>query len=135
MSNNSNFFGTVFEDPKDDPLLEREQRSGQERAGQADSREQPSWMSEGDGSNEAMSSSHTDHNEPCRKQVVVDQRNDEAEGLDALNRAVDQGWRLVRLSLDRPDGEQAASRTAAHRFVAVLEQEQPRSLFDFGCAS
>lgn len=134
MSNDSNFFGTVFEDPNDDPLLEEEKRSGCEPSEPSHSQEQPSWV-DGEGASGTASSSNTNDNEACRKQVVVDQRRDEAKGLDELNRAVDQGWRLVHLSLDRPNGEQATSRRAAHRFVAILEQEEPRSLFDFGCTS
>lgn len=134
MSNNSSFFGDVFEDPKDDPLLGGDGSSA-EPPGRPDPRGQPFWMEEDDRSHGTLSSSHVDRNDACRKQIVVDQRRDEAEGIEALNRAVGEGWRLVRLSLDRPDGEQAASRKAAHRFVAILEQEEPRSLFDFGCAS
>jgi hypothetical protein len=77
-------------------------------------------------------SSPSDRTGACQKQIVVDPRRDEAAGLDVLNRAVGNGWQLVRLSLDRPDGEQAASRGDAHRFVAVLEKERAQSLFDFG---
>jgi NADPH-dependent 2,4-dienoyl-CoA reductase/sulfur reductase-like enzyme len=132
MSRNSDFFGDVFDDPNDDPLLGGEQSSTGEATEQVQPKGQPSWMSEGEEySNGVTSPSTADHNDVCRKQVVVDQRRGKAEGIDALNRAVGDGWRLVRLSLDRPNGEQAASRTAAHRFVAVLEQEEPRSLFDF----
>ena len=147
MSNNSDFFGSVFDDPNEDPLLGGEESAGEGPPEQPDSEKQPSWMFEGDEhsngqasssngySNGRTSSSNTGRRDACRKEIVVDQRRAEADGIDALNRAVGEGWRLVRLSLDRPDGEQAASRTAAHRFVAILEQEEPRSLFDFGCSS
>lgn len=135
MSNNSDFFGDVFDDPKDDPLLGGDESSAEGTPERFDPQGQPSWMSEGDSTNGTSSASSGARNDACRKQIVVDQRRDEAEGIDALNRAVGEGWRLVRLSLDRPDGEQATSRKAAHRFVAILEQEEPRSLFDFGCTS
>jgi hypothetical protein len=136
MSNNSDFFGDVFDDPKDDPLLGGNERSTEDAPSEPDSQGQPSWMFEDEGgSNGTSSPSTTATNDACRKQIVVDQRSDEGDGIDALNRAVGEGWRLVCLSLDRPDGAQAASRKAAHRFVAILEQEEPRSLFDFGCTA
>ena len=135
MSNNSDFFGDVFDDPDDDPLLGGEQSPTEETTEQSQSKGQPSWIADSNSSHETPSSSHAARNDACRKQIVVDQRREEAEGIEALNQAVGEGWRLVRLSLDRPDGEQAVSREAAHRFVAILEQEQPRSLFDFGGTS
>lgn len=135
MSNDSTFFGDVFDDPKEDPLLGEEATSADAMSDPSYSEDRPTWSSEGERANGTTSSSDPDRNDACRKQIVVDQRRDEAKGIDALNQAVGEGWRLVRLSLDRPTGEQFATRKAAHRFVAVLEQEQPRSLFDFGCAS
>ncbi len=135
MSNHSNFFGDVFDDPNEDPLLGNDDGPADETDERSDPHGPPSWMSDEEGSGEQTASSEGGCNRAGRKQIVVDQRRDEAEGIDALNRAVGEGWRLVRLSLDRPDGEQAVSREAAQRFVAILEQEQPRSLFDFGAAS
>jgi hypothetical protein len=135
MSDHSDFFGDVFDDPSEDPLLGNEDGPADETAERSDPHGRPSWMSDGEGSSEQAASSEADCNRAGRKKIVVDQRREEADGIDALNRAVGEGWRLVRLSLDRPDGEQAVSREAAQRFVAILEQEQPRSLFDFGAAS
>ena len=132
MSGNSDFFGDVFDDPDEDPLLGGNESAVGGSPERSDPQGEPSWMSEGDErSNGTPSPSTADQNDACRKQIVVDQRRGESEGMDALNRAVGDGWRLVRLSLDRLNGEQAASRTVSHQFVAILEQEEPRSLFDF----
>jgi hypothetical protein len=135
MNDRSDFFGDVFDDPMEDPLLGGEGDPAGETPERSGSEGAPSWVADEERSNGAASSSGEGDKRSSRKQIVVDQRGDNAEGIDALNRAVGEGWRLVRLSLDRPDGEQAVSRKAAQRFVATLEQEQPRSLFDFGAAS
>lgn len=135
MNDPSDFFDDVFDDPSEDPLLGNEDDPADETTERSDPHGRPSWMSDGECSDERTSSSEAGCNRAGRKQIVVDQRREEADGIDALNRAVGEGWRLVHLSLDRPDGEQAVSRAAAQRFVAILEQEQPRSLFDFGAAS
>lgn len=71
--------------------------------------------------------------EPRRRKVVVESRTGQNQDLDELNRAVKQGWTVVRLSLRWPS--EASGRTSEpgrRRFVAVLEREGPQSLFDFG---
>ena len=132
MSNDIDFFGDVFGDPSDDPLLKEEAGPVDESPGRPESAGRPSWMSEEEDRGGREASPSADRTGACQKEIVVDPRRDDADGLDVLNRAVGNGWQLVRLSLDRPDGEQAASRRAAHRFVAVLEKERAQSLFDFG---
>lgn len=137
MNDHTDFFGDVFESPEDDPLLGGEgERSGED---EQSAREQgpPSWMQDDQESREGAADAPQDptHDSgerggPERKEIVVDQ--EEQRGLTELNEAVGQGWRLVQISLDRPSGQQAASRREAKRFVAVLEQEGPQSLFDFG---
>jgi hypothetical protein len=72
---------------------------------------------------------------PEQKDILVDQRDGTGDGLETLNEALGEGWKLVRISLAQPDGEQAVSRREAHRFVATLEQERPPSLFDFGASA
>jgi hypothetical protein len=136
MTNDSDFFGDVFEDPEDDPLLGGDSSSSEQASPQEPEEEgPPSWMSEEQRTNGEAASSDVDDTRPGQKQIVVDQRGGGGEGIDELNRAVGQGWRLVRISLARPDGEQAATAQEAHRFVAVLEQDSPQSLFDFGATS
>jgi len=137
MSQDSNFFGDVFDDPEDDPLLGDESRASDESAASEPDRQgPPSWMSEDPTPNgEASSTDRNENTGPARKQILVDQQKDAGAGLDALNQAVGQGWRLVRISLARPNGEQAATPQAAHRFVAILEQDRPQSLFDFGATT
>lgn len=151
MSEDSDFFDDVFDDPDDDPLLggspepsdDLDAESGDPSAGSAPSEEPerqgpPSWMSDEPNTNgTAFAPNGTEPNgaetsDPSRKQIVVDQEGDAGAGIDALNQAVGQGWRLVRIFLARPTGQQAATPQAAHRFVAILEQDRPQSLFDFG---
>jgi hypothetical protein len=134
MNDDNDFFGDVFDDPEDDPLLEGEASSTDDPSETSDQPGPPSWMS---GSPHPNGEAHADDREEAganQKRIVVDQQGSGGEGIDALNRAVGQGWRLVRISLARPDGEQAATARDAHRFVATLEQERPQSLFDFGAA-
>jgi hypothetical protein len=137
MSQDSDFFGDVFDDPEDDPLLGGDSRSSDDPAPDAPDRQgPPSWMSEEPSPNGEASASDVDPDPgPTRKQILVDQQGDAGAGLDALNQAVGQGWRLVRINLARPDGEQAPPSRAARRFVAILEQDRPQSLFDFGAAT
>ena len=135
MNDDHGFFSDVFDDPGDDPLLGGEGASA-ESAETPEHQGPPSWMSEEKRTNgEADARSEKGGTEAGRKQIVVDQRGNEAEGIEALNRAVEQGWRLVGISRDRPDGEQATEKRRIHRFVATLEQERPQSLFDFDSAS
>jgi hypothetical protein len=140
MNNGSDFFGNVFDDPEDDPLLSGDDEEARGSSPQSDQEAgAPSWVTNEEGGDTAPAGRSQGRREErnsdsaCeRKTIVVDQRDDDARGLTELNEAVGQGWRLVRISLDRPSGQQAASRTEAERFVAVLEQESPQSLFDFG---
>jgi len=135
MSDHSDFFGDVFDDPEDDPLLGG---AGPSADAPDESRHSgpPSWMSEETRVNgDAGAHDQQEDTGAERKQIVLDQRPDNTNtGLEALNRAVDQGWRLVRISLLRSNGEQASSPREAPRLVAVLEEERPQSLFDFGAS-
>lgn len=137
MNEHTDFFGDVFESPEDDPLLGGEggRSSKKDAAGSEAEQGPPSWMQEeheagGRSSEEAQGHGHREG--PERKKIVVGQ--EDQQGLTELNEAVGQGWRLVQISLDRPSGQQAASRSEAERFIAVLEQERPQSLFDFGAS-
>ena len=141
MDKHTDFFGDVFESPEDDPLLGGNggRLSEEETSEGADERGAPSWVQD-DADTQERSSEATQHpsrtsgarDRPERKTIVVD--SEEQQGLTELNEAVGQGWRLIQISLDRPSGQQAASRKEAERFVAVLEQESPQSLFDFGAS-
>jgi len=135
MNDDSNFFGDVFEDPDDDPLLGGEEPDSS-KPSDDELQGRPSWMSEDVPTNgeSGAAASPGESEGPNQKQVVVDQKEDAGTGIDELNQAVEQGWRLVRISLARPDGEQVATAREAHRFVAILEQENPQSLFDFGAS-
>jgi hypothetical protein len=136
MNEDSDFFGDVFDDPEDDPLLGGDSASSDESPdSEPERRGPPSWMSEEPNANGEATPSEDEEDDHTRKRIVVDQNGDAGAGIDALNQAVGQGWRLVRISLARPDGEQAASPQAAHRFVATLEQDEPQSLFDFGATA
>lgn len=139
MAEDNNFFDDVFGSPEDDPLLEGESDSSDESSSShSEDQGPPSWVSNGqknekpessaDGASDSESASSTP---PERKEVIVEGERDD-QGLSELNEAVGQGWRLVRISMARPSGQQASSRREAKRFVAVLEQESPQSLFDFG---
>lgn len=153
MSEDSDFFGDVFDDPQDDPLLGDSPASSRDAASEnadqsteRDSQEggkpgPPSWMSDQPNTNgtatstNGAESSESETSNPNRKKIVVDQQGDAGAGIDALNQAVGQGWRLVRICLDGSEGEQARTPRAAHRFVAILEQDRPQSLFDFDTAA
>lgn len=141
MSDNNDFFGDVFEDPDDDPLLGGEGSESSNRSDETGRMEdQPSWMSEdtsrsGETSNNGTlgsSAGPTESQDPNHKQIVVDQEKDAGEGIEALNRAVQQGWRLVRISLPSRGRKPVSNSRPMHRFVAILEKENPQSLFDFG---
>jgi hypothetical protein len=84
------------------------------------------------GSSKGPSGSEAPNQDPNQKEIVVDQETDAGEGIKALNQAVQQGWRLVRISLPGRGGEPGSNSRPVHRFVAILEKENPQSLFDFG---
>jgi hypothetical protein len=133
MSEDNDFFGDVFDKPEDDPLLGSDPSSSDESApDESDQQGPPSWMTEESDANGEPSRDPDADAGPTRKRIVVDQEGDDGAGIDALNQAVGQGWRLVRISPARPDGEQATTSQTVYRFVATLEQERPQSLFDFG---
>lgn len=140
MSADKDFFGDVFDSPEDDPLLGDGAEAPNESS-TPESREQgpPSWMSDDEQDNPASSrgnesgdTQHDDATAPTKQKEIVLEGESGGRGLDELNEAVGQGWRLVRISLVGAGGQQAASRREAERFVATLEQESPQSLFDFG---
>lgn len=131
MSDDNDFFGNVFDDPEDDPLLGGEDSPADESGTEAPDRQgPPSWMEEDRTNGEADSPGSGEEASPTQKRIVVD-HGPTGEGIDELNRAVGQGWRLVRISLARTDGQEVSSEREPHRFVATLEQENPQSLFDF----
>jgi hypothetical protein len=134
MNKNNDFFGDVFDDPDDDPLLgDDDDASDGPSSNEPEEQGPPSWMSDEPRTNgEAHHPPNGEQPDPKQKEIVVDQGGDRGHGIDALNQAVGQGWRLVRISMDRPDDEKADTPEAAHRFVAILEQDRPQSLFDFG---
>ena len=134
MGDDSKFFDSVFEDPEDDPLLGDEEPSSDPSA-RPDKRRAgaPSWMGgPGDATTDRSSPDEARETGPNRKEIVVDQSADDRRGLDALNEAISQGWKMVRLSVSEPGDESGAAARGGHRFVVVLEQEGPQSLFDFG---
>ena len=149
MDDPNDFFGDVFQDPEDDPLLGGDAPEDDPAGGSsstsdpAPDRGSPSWMDDEPDAPPASGSSPPDASEeaptseggpgatggPERREIVVDQRA--GRGLDALNEAVAQGWRLIRISLAQADAPGDGER-AAERFVAILEPDNPQSLFDFG---
>ena len=133
MSEDSDFFGDVFEDPDDDPLLGDEEGASEvpeSNEGPPDTGS-PSWMSEDEKSAEDSGSNSGDETEAPKKEILVEQGSSK-EGIQQINEAIGEGWKLVRISLGQPDGEQASSQREARRFVATLEQDSPQSLFEFG---
>jgi hypothetical protein len=134
MNDDSDFFGEVFEDPDDDPLLGGEESGSEAPDSTEDSSEKggpPSWMSEGQENGEASGSTSGKENGPPKKEILIEQGSSE-EGIQQINEAIGEGWKLVRISLGQPDGEQASTQREARRFVATLEQDSPQSLFEFG---
>ncbi|PQJ33998.1 hypothetical protein BSZ35_04655 [Salinibacter sp. 10B] len=137
MADDNDFFGSVFDDPEDDPLLGGDDSESEDTPSDEGNNTDPiengapSWVSDESSDTPSDASGPADTG-PERKEIVVVQRGESQEGLDELNEAVGEGWRLVQLSLAQPNGERATSRADAQRFVAILEQDSPQSLFDFG---
>ncbi len=151
MDDPNDFFGDIFQDPEDDPLLDGDADDEPAPGGPSPSRDRPpdrgvpSWMTEepdaerpgGPASTDAPGGSPSptgdgrsgDPDASDRREIVVDQRA--GRGLEALNEAVAQGWRLIRISLAGA-GESAGEQRAAEQFVAILKPDTPQSLFDFG---
>lgn len=124
------FFEDVFDRPEDDPLL------GEEEPVAPDEQDvQPSWTREESEASEAYTSSpagsrNADHADgPEQKTVVVRQEASNTDGLDALNKAVQRGWRID--DLDLKSGRDEAT---TDRIVVTLERNGPQSLFEFGDA-
>lgn len=132
MSNDSDFFGDVFDDPEDDPLLGGGDAPSDVPSEGPDGEGPPSWMTEDARGRGGHAGGDPDTARPDQKRIRVDPAEDAGDGLDSLNRAVGQGWRLVGLSLARPGDEPGGASEPAYHFVATLEQDRPQSLFDFG---
>jgi len=132
MSNDSDFFGDVFDDPEDDPLLGGGDAASDAPSEGPDGEGPPSWMAEDARTEDESAGDGPDTSGPDQKRIRVDPAEDAGDGLDSLNRAVGQGWRLVGLSLARPGDEPGGASEPAYHFVATLEQDRPQSLFDFG---
>lgn len=136
MTNDNAFFDEVFDDPEEDPLLPNAGESSSEEASDSNEEGPPSWIEEEPDSEHTHFSrkEQEDGSESGRerKEVIVDQRKNDPRGLSELNQAVGQGWRLVRIVLAQQDGQQDAMYKEAQRFIAILEQDTPQSLFDFG---
>jgi hypothetical protein len=64
------------------------------------------------------------------REVTLHQRDDGTEGLDALNEAVEDGWRLSHIDVD--DRVNSAAGDVETQLTVLLERNTPRSLFDFG---
>jgi hypothetical protein len=125
VMSDSDFFDSVFDEPEDDPLLENESESSEDHSSSSERYGAPSWMDDGETNEQAENTAEKSE----QKKIVVDQRGDSGQELDALNQAIKQGWEVVQLSLHnsaegRPDQE-------PRRFVAILEKDRPNSLFDF----
>lgn len=149
MDDDKDFFGDAFQDPDDDPLLGGDASPDSPFEDDDSTQGAPSWMTDppengrtrdsaGQAPNAASgpeADSDADPGEdtgPDRREIVVDQRA--GDGLDALNEAVEQGWRLARITLASADAPSATPQ-GVKRFVAVLEEDGPQSLFDFGPGS
>jgi hypothetical protein len=132
MSDSSDFFGDVFDDPSDDPLLGESAGSSSpdDSRSSADPQGPPSWAEGGRDESERSDSPPDQNHGPTRKHIEVDQRA--GRGLDELNQAVGQGWRLVGIRLTPQNGHSDPTHREPSRFVAELEEERPQSLFDFG---
>ena len=128
--NNSTFFGNVFDDPEDDPLLENENASSDASAESPEQYGTPSWVDDDAASRENEETDRT------QKTIVLDQRSGKRKGIDELNQSIEEGWELVRLALYQSDDQAGAGAAPVNRrFVAELSQEGPASLFDFGAGT
>lgn len=123
-----NFFDDVFDNPEEDPLLGDDPSPPEGPSPESDSDPgAPSWMEA-----ESTQDPQEDQTEANarKKEIVVDQRAGHRQDLSEINRAVRQGWEVVRLSLRDPN-EAASADRSSRQFVAVLKQDGPQSLFDF----
>ncbi len=123
-----NFFDDVFDNPEDDPLLGDDPSPPEEGSSEsADDLGAPSWM---DAENTQDAQEDQAEDTSRKKEIVVDPRAGHRQDLNEINRAVRQGWEVVRLSLRDPS-EAASADRASRQFVAILKQDGPQSLFDF----
>lgn len=64
------------------------------------------------------------------REVTLHQCDDGTEGLDTLNEAVEDGWRLSHISVE--DRVNSVAGDVETKLTVLLERNTPRSLFDFG---
>lgn len=123
-----NFFDDVFDNPDEDPLLGDDPSPPEGDSPESDSDPGvPSWM---DAESTQDPQEDQAEDDSRKKEIVVDQRAGHRQDLNEINRAVRQGWEVVRLSLRDPS-ETAGADRASRQFVAILKQDGPQSLFDF----
>lgn len=146
---NRNFFGEVFGDPANDPLLEGEEPEDDESEETAE----PSWVSETEATvqddtasdagrswgNRRASNSREGTNEgngvPSEKTITVELGS--GKRLEEVNRSLKKGWRLIYVCLDEkdhPDEKKHASGTdsSSKKVLLTLRREEAGSLFDLG---
>ena len=138
------FFGSVFNNPEDDPLL----HSDEDPSLPEEDDLVPSWMGEESDSAAteveppksedpapapswapAEDSEAPEEETSEQKEIVIDSDKANSENLDAVNEAVQQGWRLKKIDLDLSP---PLSSSSDARVVVFLERESPQSLFEFG---
>jgi hypothetical protein len=136
MDIKKDFFGELFDDPKGDPLLHEEagDSPAKNQSSNAEHQGPPSWMSYDSSSNgrDANDDGRQEKENVEQKEIIIDQRGENGKSLDALNQAIRQDWDLVRVFLSQADGQPDTVRHSTLRFVATLEKQNPKSLFDFG---
>lgn len=129
MPNSDGFFGGIFDSAEDDPLLQSEPdayTSGTNDGAHAESDATPEPQPET--TSDASPSPTTDAAEI--QEVVLQQTGSSTRGLEDLNEAVENGWRVSHISLD--DKIRSASGDVDTEISILMERETPRSLFDFG---
>jgi hypothetical protein len=146
---NQNFFGEVFGDPANDPLLEGEELEDDESEEAAE----PSWVSETKrtvqddtasdsspswGKRRAPNSREKKTDEggaPSEKTITVELGS--GKSLEEVNRSLKGGWRLIYICLDEKDrsGEKkydSGTGSSSKKVLLTLRREEAGSLFDLG---
>jgi hypothetical protein len=138
MGNASSFFGDIFDEPEDDPLLGGgPSESPSEREGSPAPDQRPSWVEESsrDGKPSRSDAPRTetaggagDQDAPSEKTVSVTLGGGEA--LNRINESIRGGWRLFHVALDRR-GDASRGEGPPTKVVMTLRREGASSLFDF----
>jgi len=120
MSDQEGFFDCMFDSADEDPLLQSDEEAMQ-----------PSDDGDTHSPQPGPGDQSTSENGPLKvRELVLHQRGDDTKGLEKVNEAIEDGWRLSHISLQ--DRVRSMAGEVETDIIMLLERGTPRSLFDFG---